>query len=246
LLDRTEENSEASAMQKSRLKSVVAEFLAAPETDPELIRKYISDLESRNEKITKRIGADSVLVVLFAIFFLLISAKGVGEFSLFGVKITRYDAFKVAIPPIMAGLFARISSGANTKLVFTDVYFEISRQAYPAFHSTSLDSLALPSGVPFTDAPDIFWKGSKAWSLGTILGGISILSIFELLPVTFFAYAYYILFGQYHVTNVFVLLSLVCSVLLYGLGLAMIFLDVWEADAKNDSAGVTEAMTRDE
>jgi hypothetical protein len=214
-------------MNVSKLKSTVTDFLTAPETDPEVIRKYMTDLQAENDRIIKRSGTDSTAIVLLAIFFLLIGAKGVGEFSLFGVKITQLDAVAIVIPPAIAGLLARVISRANSLDVIQKVYFEISKQAYPAYSRTSLDRLVIRGDIPFADDPSDFWAGSRAWRLAHLLSYISGLALL-FLPFVFFVYSYYALFRQYHVSNVFVWIALLLTVLFIVLAIEMFFADVWE------------------
>jgi hypothetical protein len=217
-------------MKRSQLDFRIKEFLTAPETDAELVRTYIADLRTENDRLIKKSNIDAALVILLSLVFLLISTRDVAELAIFGVKITRPGALSLAIPPIIAGLLVRIMSIAHAHMVTQAVYLEINKQAFPTLSKTQLDSLVIRTDIPFIDEPSDLWAGSRAWQISSILSGFSGVASLALLPLAFFIYSYYILFRQFHVQSTLVWISLILSLSLLGLAIAYVATDTWEAE----------------
>jgi hypothetical protein len=221
-------------MKRSGLSSRMRELLAAPEADAEFIRKFMTDLQQQTERYSKGINLNAVGMGVLSLFFLLLAAHGVGEFTLFGVEITRYSALVIAIPPIIAFLLLGMAMQGIHGSVARDVYYELTKQAYPAFAKASFDNLMMQYNVPFVEVPSAAWHGSRLWRLLDRLSTFMIVVIF-LVPFAFFIYAFFILFRQYHAGNAFVWLSLGVTALCWILAMAIITGEAWEADTENQT-----------
>lgn len=216
-------------MKESELASKMKELLDAPETDAEFIRKFMSDLQKREQRYAKGVNQGAVGVLLLSTFFALLSARGVGEFTIFGVEVTRYSALVIAIPPIIALLVIWIATQGIYGTAVRNVYDELVRQAFPAFEKGGLHETITRNDIPFIEDPDAIWKGTRLWSLlDRLTTGISL--IVFLAPFAFYVYAFYILFHQYHAGDTFIWLSLAATSLLSWLAMRVAFGDLFEPD----------------
>lgn len=221
-------------MKRSGLASKMTEFLAAPETDAEFIQKFMSDLQQREQGYAKGVNLGAAEIALLSAFFLLLSAHGVGEFTVFGVEITRYRALAVGIPPIIALLLIRITTQSTYGTAVRTVYDELVKQAFPAFERGGLHETITQNDIPFVEDPDAIWEGSWLWSLLSQLTTAIALVVF-LAPVAFFVYAFYILFHQYHAGDTLIWLSLGATSVLSILAMIVALGDLFEADTKDST-----------
>jgi hypothetical protein len=221
-------------MKRSGLASKMTEFLAAPETDAEFIQKFMSDLQEREQRYAKGVNLGAAEIVLLSAFFLLLSAHGVGEFTVFGVEITRYSALAVGIPPVIALLLIRITTQSTYGTAVRTVYDELVGQAFPAFEKGGLHETITQNDIPFIEDPDAIWEGSWLWSLLSQLTTVITLVVF-LAPFAFFVYAFHILFHLYHARDIFIWLSLGATALLSILAMIVALGDLFEADTKKSA-----------
>jgi heme A synthase len=221
-------------MNRSGLASKMKEFLVAPETDTEFVRKFMSDLQQREQRYAKGVNLGAAEIALLSAFFLLLSAHGVGEFTVFGVKITRYSALAAGIPPIIALLLIRITTQSTYGTAVRTVYDELVKQAFPAFEKGGLHETITQNDIPFVEDPDAIWEGAWLWTLLSQLTTVITLIVF-LAPFAFFVYAFYILFHQYHARDIFLWLSLSATSLLSVLAMIVALGDLFEADTKNST-----------
>ena len=221
-------------MKKSELSSRMKEFLAASEADAEFIRKFMTDLQQDLERYSKGLNLSAVGMGVLSLFFLLLAARGVGEFTLFGVKITRYNALAIAIPPIIAVLLLRMAMQTVHGSVTRDVYYELTKQAFPAFSKADFDTLHVQYNLPFIEIPSAAWRGSRLWGF---LDGLStfMVVVIVFLPFAFIIYAFLTLFRQYHAGNAFVWLSLGATALCWILAMIIFTGDIWQADTENQT-----------
>src|SRR6266567_199131 len=214
-------------MKKNDLTSKIENFLAAPEADKDFISKYMSDLQQKMAVYSKTVGIAASGAGLLSVLFLLISARGVGRFTAFGVEITRYSAVSIAIPPIVALILVRMAAVINYGAVAVQVYKELSKKAYPVLFETGLWDLTVSDYMPFLETPSGIWKGSRLWVLLDKISNF-IIAIVALAPYIFFIYAFYILFDTFHVEDFFVWFSLCATTLFSVLTTRILLSEIWE------------------
>jgi hypothetical protein len=198
-------------MQRSAILTRLHTFLDAKETDAEAIRAYASDLKDELRRGVKSVNLDAGIVLVLGVLFGLASAKGISDFTAFGIKVTQYGAFVAILPPAMAFLLSRITMRISTLDVVRAVYYAINARRFPVLSQMNLDDLVVPSFVPFTEEPSLFCNdGSWSWRLQSFLSTLSVL-LLVVLPPVFFVSAYYYLFHQFHASNAFVWFSLIAT-----------------------------------
>jgi hypothetical protein len=146
------------------------------------------------------------------------SAGGLTEAELFGVKVSRFALFLVIIPVAIAFTFLRYCALMKSSIVYRIVFFEITARHYPSWHESGLGSLLFTGDTNFgTPLHERYFEQGAGWRTVWLTSNLELL--FALLgPAVFDVYAYVFLFGAAEISSVGVTVSATVSGLLFVLG----------------------------
>jgi hypothetical protein len=185
----------------------VRELESEKKIDREDLRYFLSRIIDTGNRLHKA-GIRSVVVIAgLAGLFVLMSAGGLTEAELFGVKVSRFSLFLLVIPVAIALVFARAVVLIKSSVVYKHVAFDITARYYPSWSRSGLDGLLLSSDYWLSGAvhENFFERGAGRRVL--LFSSTVELIVWSLAPVAFDIYAYFVLFRSHEIQPIGVVIS---------------------------------------
>jgi len=193
-------------------------FATEEKVDREDLRYFLDKVVDSYNRLRKAAGKSIATAAALAGLFVLMSAGGLTEAELFGVKVSRFALFLVIIPAAIAFMFLRYCALTKSSVIYQIVFYEITERHYPSWYESSLGSLLLTGNTNFGNAlHETYFEKGIGWRTVWLTSTLELL--FALLgPAAFDVYAYIFLFGAPEIDTVGVTVSAIVSGLLIVLG----------------------------
>jgi hypothetical protein len=186
--------------------------------DRDDLRYFLDKVIVSGNQLHKAAMRGIVLVAALAGLFVLMSAGGLTEAEVFGVKVSRFSLFLIFIPVAIAFVFARSVILLKSSIIYKDVFYKITARYYPAWSRSALDGLLNSGSFMLSSAVhEGFFKpgvGRRVLELSAAAER----AVWALAPAAFDVYAYIVLFRSPEIQPVGVVLSLVTATLLMLVG----------------------------
>jgi hypothetical protein len=187
--------------------------------DREDLRFFLSRILDACNRLHRSGRRGLVVIAGLAGLFVLMSAGGLTEAELFGVKVSRFSLFLIVIPVAVAFIFARSIIMIKSSTIYKHIYFDITGRYYPSWARSRLDGLLLTSEHMLSGAVDenFFDKGLGRQVL--LASSMVEMVAWTFAPLAFDVYAYLVLFRSSEIQQVGVTISAAISGLLIILGM---------------------------
>lgn len=196
----------------------VRELESEKKIDREDLRYFLDKILVTCNRLHRAGIRGVVIVVGLAGLFVLMSAGGLTEAELFGVKVSRFSLFLLVIPVAIALVFARSVVLVKSSAVYRHVCFELMARYYPSWRRSGLDALLLSNDFILSAAvhENFFPRGVGRRIL--LLSLAVEWSIWAFAPAAFDVYAYFVLFRSHEIQQVGVVISSIIAGLLVIVG----------------------------
>ncbi|KAB1914073.1 hypothetical protein [Micromonospora sp. AMSO31t] len=178
--------------QSEEIKRRVGIFLAEEAMEREDFRLYVSTVRDIIANVTHRASRSSLMVILGAALFLLLSSGDLTEAEVFGVKAQNFSLFRLAIPAIMAYSAAHVVMLMNARAQLMRLYIQLMKQSFPKWSEAGLAAVPARGSSFFLTAPPLVLSDRQNTLAKSTFYVEGLIAIF--LPVAFSLYAYISIF----------------------------------------------------
>jgi hypothetical protein len=213
----------------------VQKFLKAEETTPELVRETFWRIVDIAKEILKAQRRTAILLISFAFIFELLNRSLVNEASLLGIKLSRIEFLATLTPVAISYSYLRFTALARDLQAYLNVLYRITNDKLRGLYDSDLDRMITYVGGPTIAAlPRAYaphYRRIGVWA------SVLELSLYNLLPITFIAYAFWQLFSARGAEDLLVWMSLLASALFLAAAFgfaAMSFRTLSEPEGKRD------------
>jgi hypothetical protein len=192
-------------------------FLEARETTPELLRETMWRLVDIVREILRSQRRTAILLVAFSFAFELLNRSLVTEASLAGIKLSRIEFLATLTPVAISYAYLRFAALARDLGAYMSVLHHLITGKFPGLYESHLDRMIIYLGGP-TIAP-LPVTYAPHYRRVAAVASVSELSLYNLLPLLFTAYAFWQLFSAHGPRDPLVWISLIISTLFLAVAL---------------------------
>jgi len=196
----------------------VRELDSEKKIDRDDLRYFLDKILDKCNRL-HRAGIRGVVIVAgLAGLFVLMSAGGLTEAELFGVKVSRFSLFLLVIPVAIAFVFARSVILVKSSAIYRHVYLALAARYYPSWSRSGLDGLLLSSEFMLSAAVHENYFPQGVGRRVLLLSSVVELTVWALAPAVFDVYAYFVLFRSHEIQQGGVVISVIIASVLVIVG----------------------------
>jgi hypothetical protein len=198
----------------------------AAEVDDTTVASYLTELLINWRQADAQLHRTAGYIVLIAVAFELFIQGAVTEISFTYLKITRaLPLITVSLPVAAAYLTLNLMVLLGDIIVFSEVHTNLTRVRLPTLHANSMEIPVQPPGGLF---PAGRFKLRNKKTFGRAVFAFIRVGFYFVVPASFAIYAYFYLFLQFGVSNLFIWISLLLSSILL-LASALLFVSLFQS-----------------